>query len=326
MNISVIIPVYNAGQFVRVAVESALYHNEVQEVILVEDGSTDNSLEICQELSIEFNSVKLFRHKKGINKGAGATRNLGIKNARQEYIAFLDADDTFNEIRFQKESEIFRKNSKCDGVYGAIGVKYYDEIGKEAWVRRGCSMETLTTVNKNIDPHLLFNFLIDYRNENNFKGYFSIIALTVKRRRLLALGILFDESLRLHQDSLIIFQLAHYLNLYTGEISQPIATRGVHAQNRYIHIPNLNLSQSKVRLALRNWAIVRKLDKNLIRFFNYTYLEKVLQSVKKWNRLFSYINLLRRDPVMRKQFNLSQLKLVLRLIFCRSQKKLKPYT
>ena len=58
-NISVIIPVYNAAPFVGKAVESALIQPEVGEVLLIEDGSKDNSLEICKRLAEEYDKVKV---------------------------------------------------------------------------------------------------------------------------------------------------------------------------------------------------------------------------------------------------------------------------
>ncbi|PMB23704.1 glycosyl transferase family 2, partial [Fischerella thermalis CCMEE 5198] len=60
MQISVIIPVYNAEKYVRQAVESALSQPEVGEVILIEDASSDKSFKVCQELAHEYSLVKLF--------------------------------------------------------------------------------------------------------------------------------------------------------------------------------------------------------------------------------------------------------------------------
>src|SRR5210317_669111 len=97
MDISVVIPVFNAERYVESAVESALRQSETAEVILVEDNSPDNALEICQRLEAQDPRVRLFRHGDGKNHGAGESRNLGIRNARCDYIAFLDADDYYVE-------------------------------------------------------------------------------------------------------------------------------------------------------------------------------------------------------------------------------------
>ncbi|WP_228442012.1 glycosyltransferase family 2 protein [Chryseobacterium nematophagum] len=103
MKISVIIPVYNAEKYVQQAVESALQFEKVYEVILVEDGSPDNVLSVCERLRDQYPRVKLFQHADKKNHGAGASRNLGIANASGDFIAFLDADDYYLSNRFDAE-------------------------------------------------------------------------------------------------------------------------------------------------------------------------------------------------------------------------------
>lgn len=89
--VSVIIPVYNMEKFVKTCVDSVLsqsYNNT--EIILVNDGSTDNSLEICEEIAANNSKVVLLSQE---NQGVSVARNNGIKRARGEYVTFLDADD-----------------------------------------------------------------------------------------------------------------------------------------------------------------------------------------------------------------------------------------
>src|SRR5687767_10956534 len=107
MKISVIIPVYNAEKYVTQAVESALQFEEVYEVILIEDKSPDNALEVCRQLAEKNDRVKLFQHPDKGNHGAGPTRNLGLENATGDFIAFLDADDYYLPNRFDAEKELF---------------------------------------------------------------------------------------------------------------------------------------------------------------------------------------------------------------------------
>ena len=120
--VSVITPVYNAEQFVRAAVESAVHLEEVGEIILIEDGSPDNALSICEELTKKYEKIKLYRHPGGVNKGAGASRNLGIKKAGFEYIALLDADDKYLPNRFKAERRIFQSRKEVEGVVNNAGL------------------------------------------------------------------------------------------------------------------------------------------------------------------------------------------------------------
>ncbi|MCD7820979.1 MAG: glycosyltransferase [Clostridiales bacterium] len=93
IKVSVIMPVYNAEQYLRQTLDCLLVRNELQfEVICVDDGSTDGSLDILREYEAKDDRVRVFTQA---NAGAGAARNNGMKYARGEYLSFLDADDFF---------------------------------------------------------------------------------------------------------------------------------------------------------------------------------------------------------------------------------------
>lgn len=93
MKVSVIIPVYNAQETLSKSVES-LYSQDLEdkdfEVILVNDGSTDNSLKICQDLSSKHCNIKVIDKA---NNGVSSARNAGIKAAKGSYLTLLDNDD-----------------------------------------------------------------------------------------------------------------------------------------------------------------------------------------------------------------------------------------
>lgn len=91
--VSVIIPVWNAGEFVEGCVRSVLEQTyEPLEVVLVNDGSTDSSLDICRRLAAADPRITLIDQP---NAGPNAARNRGLQAARGEFVAFVDADDTF---------------------------------------------------------------------------------------------------------------------------------------------------------------------------------------------------------------------------------------
>lgn len=90
--ISVIIPVYNAEKFIERCVNSILYQTfKGIEIILVDDGSTDKSYEICKVIASNNNKVKAYTKKNG---GASSARAFGVSKAQGEFINFVDADDT----------------------------------------------------------------------------------------------------------------------------------------------------------------------------------------------------------------------------------------
>ncbi len=103
--ISIIIPVYNAGKYLSETLASALGQNWAnKEIIIIDDGSTDNSLAIAQQYTDKH--VKIFSQA---NKGASAARNLGLQHAKGKYIQFLDADDLLSEDKISGQVQLLEK-------------------------------------------------------------------------------------------------------------------------------------------------------------------------------------------------------------------------
>ena len=98
--ISIIIPVYNSEKYLATALESAknqTYQNI--EIILVDDGSTDNSITILEKYALSDNRIKIISQT---NQGISAARNAGIKMATGKYITFLDSDDFLSRDAIEK--------------------------------------------------------------------------------------------------------------------------------------------------------------------------------------------------------------------------------
>ena len=92
MMLSIIIPVYNTEQYLYESVHSVLLQDNLElEIILVNDGSTDGSGELCERIAHDYPQVKVI-HK--ANGGPGSARNIGIDHASGDYLAFVDSDDT----------------------------------------------------------------------------------------------------------------------------------------------------------------------------------------------------------------------------------------
>lgn len=94
VKVSVIVPVYNSGRYLKECLDSIIkqtYSN--LEIILVDDGSDDNSLDILLEYAHKDNRIKIIKQQR---KGAAVARNLGIEMSTGEYVLFLDSDDIFD--------------------------------------------------------------------------------------------------------------------------------------------------------------------------------------------------------------------------------------
>ena len=248
MNISVIIPVYNAALFVEKAVTSALFHSEVKEIVVVNDGSTDNSLPILQKLQQSDARIKIYHHENNSNKGRSASRNLALKKATQPFIAFLDADDFYLENRFENDLKLFESDSSIDGVYNAIGVHFYRNATQEEK-----NELNLTTVRENILPVNLFEELLSGK-----KGYFSIDGLVVKKQVFDRIGY-FNEELLVAEDTELILKMALRSKLVTGIIDKPVCLRGVHDVNSFSNEKLYKVYRIKMYDSLLRWIIKEKI-------------------------------------------------------------------
>jgi len=123
IKLSVIIPVYNVEDYLAQCIDSVL--NQIYlgglEIILVDDGSTDNSPYICDLYAAKDRRIKVI-HKK--NEGTSVARNAGIDAATGDYIAFLDADDFWIETSIHDLMKI-ASETRADVLIGNA-IKYYD--------------------------------------------------------------------------------------------------------------------------------------------------------------------------------------------------------
>ncbi|HUW88540.1 MAG TPA: glycosyltransferase family A protein [Candidatus Paceibacterota bacterium] len=151
--VSIVIPNYNGALFLEDAVSSALeqdYPNK--EIIVVDDGSSDNSVELLKAFSQE---IVLIETK---NRGASAARNAGILAARGEYVAFLDSDDIWqkNKLSIQMEIMVARnldlvychgqdfggkesQNQYHEAIFEGDCYQYFKEFPGRAIIVMGCS-------------------------------------------------------------------------------------------------------------------------------------------------------------------------------------------
>jgi len=120
---STIIPVFNRAQFLAATVRSALAQEcGDQEVIVVDDGSTDGSIALLDQFG---DRVRLVTQG---NRGPGAARNLGAATARADYLAFLDSDDLWFPWTLSSYAEVIRQHAH-PGLLAASMVEFVDEAG-----------------------------------------------------------------------------------------------------------------------------------------------------------------------------------------------------
>lgn len=191
--ISIIVPVYNVEEYLSKCLDSIVnqtYKN--LEIILIDDGSTDNSGIICDEYSEGDTRIKVI-HKK--NKGVSNTRNIGIENASGEYILFVDADDEIErDYVYVMIKEVIQ--SDCDLVISNIL-----DIFNTTCRKRIIKKENLTGI---------------FRND-----YFTLLELLrvpfvklYKSQMINKYNIRFCESMKLSEDQVFNFQYYSIIKNY----------------------------------------------------------------------------------------------------------------
>ena len=188
LTVSVIIPTYNRANLIGKAIKSVLNQTYKDlEVIVVDDGSTDNTEEIVKSFT-DF-KIHYICHKH--NRGASAARNTGIKASRGEYIAFLDSDDEWLTEKLDKQMKIFVSESSEVGVV-YTGDYYVD--GKDKKIKK-------------VHIPRKEGYIYEELLAGNYVGTPS--ALLVKKECFTKIGV-FDEDLSGCEDYDMWFRIAKY--------------------------------------------------------------------------------------------------------------------
>lgn len=280
--ISVIIPVYNAEKYIEKAIFSALEQPEVFEVIVINDGSTDNTENLLEQFKRNSEKVKIYYHEKGLNKGRSESRNLGIDKASGEFIAFLDADDYYLENRFINDMKVFRDNFSVDGIYNAIGVHFYRNYSDQEYLKLN-----LVTTKYRFEFSDVFENLL-----SGTKGYFSIDGLTLRKSVFEKIGR-FPEFLKVAEDTHFILKASLVCRLEAGVIDKAVANRGVHDSNVFNRIDLYGKDILKMYESLISWCIENniddsKIDKLLNNLWNTTQSNNnfILNDIVYWSKIF----------------------------------------
>lgn len=147
--ISILMPVYNAGDFLVDAIESIRNQTlKDWELIVIDDGSTDKSHEILKKYAEKDSRIKIFRFKK--NKGLALALNYGLSKAKGKYLARMDADDISMPKRLEKQLKYLKKNPQAVAIGsqvklinekgGFIGYKRFPTDSKKIYQMMGTMM------------------------------------------------------------------------------------------------------------------------------------------------------------------------------------------
>ncbi len=173
MKLSIIVPVYNTGNYLKKCLNSLVNQTlDDIEIIIVNDGSTDNSEEIIKKYELDYKDKIVFINKK--NGGQGSARNIGVKRATGDYIGFVDSDDFVDKNMFK---DMYEEAIKKGSDIVICGISNYYEKNK------------LTS-----EVHL--NLQRDTSVKEAFiKSVPSVVNKIYKRNLIISNEILFDENI-----------------------------------------------------------------------------------------------------------------------------------
>ena len=136
--ISVIIPTYNRKKFIQEAINSVLEQNYKNlEIIIVDDCSNDDTMEILKEKYSSNERIKLYSNEK--NSGAGVSRKFGYSKASGEYLVFMDDDDYYTNMEFfSRAIQILEQNHNISFVSSSSIIEYVNENKKEKRIMNIC--------------------------------------------------------------------------------------------------------------------------------------------------------------------------------------------
>jgi len=258
-DVSVVIPVYNAAEFVAAALESALREAVVQQVLVVDDGSTDASLAVCRRIADRDPRVTVLTHENGARRGASASRNLGLEHAACELVAFLDADDLYVPGRFKAAVEMLTSSPDLDGVYEPVEAFFETDEAKREWFRRNVSRVTMVQ-KKCVPEGLLAELLAEHST-----GHFHLNGLTVRRTAVERVGG-FDPGLFLVEDTEWSLRLAALCRLSPGRTDGPVAQRRVHGANTIMGTAYAQRYAVRLRMwrKLLRWSVAQSLPSEVV--------------------------------------------------------------
>ena len=227
---SIIVPIFNSELYLHKSIDSiinqTLDFEENTQLILVNDGSTDSSEQICLEYQKKFpNNIIVLSQK---NEGRSSARNLGIKYANGKYVNFLDSDDYFSENTLKEVSDFFEENnisivSVPRLLFGRI--KGFDELSKKIFSEK----------------------IIDLKNNPNYPLLY--ISSTFIRLNLLKDNEILFENMKFSEDSLFINQLL------LKEFKYGVVNSGI-----YFYRQRLSLNGMHDSITFSNYYYLDRLD------------------------------------------------------------------
>ncbi|MFQ7257491.1 glycosyltransferase family 2 protein [Intestinibacter bartlettii] len=205
MKLSVIVPMYNSEKYISRCIESIINQDmEDMEIILIDDGSTDNTKNIVQKYACKYENIRLISKKE--NEGVSIARNIGINIATGEYITFVDSDDTINNGMYKNMYRLAKENDS-DLVMCSYLRK---NQGSDIEIRANIENKYITYDRKYIEEKIIPTFV-----KNTEYGYYYVRNKIYKKKFLDDNNILFKEKIAFGEDWLFNLEVFDKINIFS---------------------------------------------------------------------------------------------------------------
>ena len=243
--VSIITPSYNSSKFIEETIASVQAQTYSHwEMLITDDGSTDNSFEIIKEICKKDSRVKLFSIK---NAGPAVARNNSIKHAKGKYLAFLDSDDLWMPNKLALQIKFMKKNN-----YNFTFTSYM-------------MIDDKSSIIKNSLIQSLQKISYDDMLSENIIGCLTVIYNQEK------LGKIYMPNIRKRQDYGLWFKI----------LKNEKFAYGMKESLAYYRIGQSSLSKNKFDLIKWNWILFHKVEKHSLFKSSYYLLLNIFNKVKK---------------------------------------------
>lgn len=255
IKISIVLTSYNYEQYISECIQSVINQTYTNwEMVIVDDGSTDNSIDIIKDFCAKDNRIKLFTHQNNENKGLQKTLKYGIEIADTEWITLLESDDILSPDYLEKKAQVIKHNNNINLIFNECEI--FGDAKRIERISRSMKRTSKKLSKRKFPANMFYDFYCD----NNI---FTFSSVTVKKSDLLKID--FDTPIDCLLDWWIYIQLAHLNNFYY--IPSKLTKWRLHPSS-YI-----NKSKQKSPFALQTKAYYKiyknKGDKKILAFIVY---------------------------------------------------------
>lgn len=264
--VSIIMPNYNGGKYIKCSIESVLLQEYKNwELIIIDDNSNDDSMKIIEQYKKIDNRIKIIKLNKNI--GPAEARNYGIRKAEGKYIAFIDSDDIWLSEKLKYQIPFMESNENIIISFTAFKIINDNNIIRDRKIYYKNAIKYKELLKYDYIP---MSTAI-YKIINNKKYYFVKYEFINRYKKLFI-----NTKIVGQEDYVLWLDILKYSNKYAIGQDKILG---------YYRIHDKQISRNKYRAAIAHWLILRKYEQLSIAYSIYNYIYYILYGVRKYIKI-----------------------------------------